>query len=357
MRSPVRPVTLHDRTLAYLSSHPSAVFAMEEPQLAAKSENHTAVMSFGDHLDELRLRLVLAIAGIIPIFFLAMAVGKPVMAMLMVPIRAKLRDANQPAALLATGPFEAFGTWFRVVIVLTILVGAPWLVFQLWRFISPGLHRSERRFAYLLMPMSMVLTIVGELFLYYVILPVILAFLIGFGTSVARMDIETIALPAGVEVAHVVVLEADPEAPESGDLWINTAIRQLRVCIGATAEGKPLVLGTELAETAGVVQQYRISEYVKMLLNFALAFGIAFQMPLVVLLLGWVGIVDRAWLAKYRRHVAGVCAVLGAMLTPADPVSMLLLAIPLYLLFELGMVLLVLLPARRVAGIDDDESA
>lgn len=317
-------------------------------------EKQLGIMSFGDHLDELRLRLILAILGILPIFFVAMAVGKPVMALLMVPIRAKLRDANQPAALLATGPFEAFSTWFRVVIVLTILAGAPWLLFQFWRFVSPGLYKSERRFAYLLLPMSVILTIIGELFLYYVILPVVLAFLIGFGTSVARLDIDRVALPDGMELAEVVVLPADPITPEVGDMWVNTTLRQIRVCIAAMPDGEPVVLGSELAATAGVIQQYRISEYVKMLLNFALAFGIAFQMPLVVLLLGWVGIVERAWLAKYRRHMVAMCAVLGALLTPADPVSMLLLAIPLYLLFELGMLLLVLLPARRVAGARDE---
>jgi sec-independent protein translocase protein TatC len=317
-----------------------------------QSEKHHGVMSFGDHLDELRGRLIWSILGIVPIFFLAMAIGKPILAMLMIPIRAKLRAANQPSALLATGPFESFGTWFRVVIVFTILVGAPWLIFQLWRFISPGLYKSERRFAYLLMPMSFLLTVIGEVFLYFVILPVILAFLIGFGTSVAQIEIPTGPLPEGITPSHITVLDADPESPKPGDFWVNQTLRQLRFSIASDNGGPPIVLGTELSETAGVVQQYRISEYVKMLLNFALAFGIAFQMPLVVLLLGWVGIVDRALLGKYRRHVAAGCAVIGAMLTPADPVSMILLAGPLYLLFELGMILLYFLPASRVAGTD-----
>jgi sec-independent protein translocase protein TatC len=313
-------------------------------------------MSFGDHLDELRTRLFHAILGIVPIFFVAMAVGKPVFAVLVEPIRAKLREANQPATMIATGPFESFGTWFRVVIVLTILVGAPWLLFQLWKFVSPGLYKSEKRFAYLLMPMSMVLTIIGEIFLYYVILPVILAFLIGFGTSVAKMPIPTGPLPEGVTTTPIAILEVDPETPELNHMWINGPLRQIRVALPGDKPGEVLVMGSELSESAGITQQYRISEYVKMLLNFALAFGIAFQMPLVVLLLGWVGIVDRALLGKYRRHVAAGCAVIGAVLTPADPVSMLLLAIPLYLLFELGMILLVILPASRVAGdADDDE--
>ncbi|MCL4221426.1 MAG: twin-arginine translocase subunit TatC [Phycisphaerales bacterium] len=307
------------------------------------------MMSFGDHLDELRRRLILAIAGILPIFFLAMGVGRPLLALLMTPIRESLREANQPSALLATGPFEAFSTYFRVVLVVTILISAPWIVYQLWKFVSPGLYAAERRFAYLLVPMSAVLTVVGVAFFYFVILPVVLAFLVQFGSTLGKMDITTGPLPRGVTLSSIAVLDYDPIAPVVGQEWINTSLRQIRFCIG-TDGGKPTVVGAELSSTAGVLQQYRISEYVKMLLNFALAFGVAFQMPIVVLLLGWAGIVDRQTLARYRRHVIAACAILGALLTPADPLSMMLMAIPLYLLFELGMVLLVVLPADRVAG-------
>lgn len=322
---------------------------LREQTLPPTSDNPFAVMSFGDHLEELRRRLVFAIAGILPIFFFAIAVGRPVLGMLMVPIRASLRAANQPAALLATGPFEAFGTYFRVVMVITILISAPWVVYQLWRFISPGLYHAERRFAYLLIPMSALLTMVGVLFLYFAVLPVILTFLVTFGSNIGKLDISSGVVPPDVQLSSIVVLDYDPETPAVGQEWINTSLRQLRFCIGLE-EDNPVIVGVELSSTAGILQQYRISEYVKVLLNFALAFGVAFQMPLVVLLLGWAGIIDRQTLAKYRRHVCAVCAVLGALLTPADPISMLLLMIPLYLLFELGMFLLVVLPAHRVAG-------
>lgn len=313
------------------------------------SDNPLAVMSFGDHLDELRRRLILAIVGILPIFFVAMSVGRPLLALLMTPIRESLRAANQPSALLATGPFEAFGTYFRVVLVVTILASAPWIVYQLWKFVSPGLYSAERRFAYLLVPMSAILTVLGVTFFYFVILPIVLAFLVHFGSTLGKMDIAAGPLPDGVTLSSVVVLEHDPIDPVIGQEWINTDLRQLRFCVGVE-NGSPLIVGAELSSTAGVLQQYRISEYVKMLLNFALAFGVAFQMPIVVLLLGWAGIVDRDTLARYRRHVCAVCAVLGALLTPADPLSMILMAVPLYLLFELGMILLVVLPAERVAG-------
>ncbi len=323
------------------------------PNAKRPASDH-ALMSFGDHLDELRKRIIYALLGIIPIFFLAMALGKPVLEVLMIPIRASLRSANQPASLIATAPFEGFGTWFRVVLVLTILAGGPWIVYQLWRFIAPGLYNSEKRFAYLLMPMSILLTCVGVTFLYYVILPVILTFLITFGTNVGKLEVAVAPLPQGVALSSIVILEVDPPNPEVGNIWLNRSLKQLRVCIDA--EPAPLIIGMELASTAGVLQQYRISEYVKMLLNFALAFGIAFQMPLVVLLLGWAGIVDRPWLAKYRRYVIAGCAIISAILTPADPLSMVLLALPLYGLFELGMLLLILLPADRVAGRSSRES-
>lgn len=320
-----------------------------EPTLPKTSDNPYAVMSFGDHLEELRRRLIFAIAGILPTFFLAIAIGRPVLGMLMVPIRASLRAANQPAALLATGPFEAFGTYFRVVLVITILISAPWVIYQLWQFISPGLYQAERRFAYLLIPMSAILTIIGVLFLYFAVLPVILTFLVTFGSNIGKLDVATGPVPAEVQLSTVAVLDYDPESPAVGQEWINASLRQLRFCIGLEND-RPLIVGVELSSTAGILQQYRISEYVKVLLNFALAFGVAFQMPLVVLLLGWAGIIERQTLARYRRHVCAICAVLGAALTPADPISMLLMMIPLYLLFELGMFLLAVLPAHRVAG-------
>lgn len=306
-------------------------------------------MSFGDHLDELRKRLIYALLGIVPIFIIALAVGQSVLELLMIPIRESLRAANQPSSLMATAPFEAFGTYFRVVLVLTILTGGPWVVYQLWRFIAPGLYDSEKRFAYLLMPMSITLTCLGVLFLYYVMLPVVLTFFIAFGTNVGRIDVTNAPLPQGITLSSIVVLPDDPDTPEPGQMWVNQSLRQLRICVSKT-DDQAAVMGVELAATAGVLQQYRISEYIKMLLNFALAFGVAFQMPIVVLLLGWAGIVERAWLAKYRRHVIAICVILSAILTPADPLSLVLLAVPLYGLFEFGMLLLRFLPAHRVAG-------
>ncbi|MBX3403295.1 MAG: preprotein translocase subunit TatC [Phycisphaeraceae bacterium] len=314
-----------------------------------RQEHEIAVMPFGDHLEELRRRLILALLGIAPILVASLVVGKRVLAFLLGPIEAALSRGGQPAALQVTGVFEMFGAYLKVSIVMTILIGAPWIIYQLWKFVAPGLYRHERRFAYLLAPLSSVLTIISGLFLYYVMLPMILAFFVFFNASLPVSPVAAAPLPEGVTLPALPILAADPESPAVGAVWYNSTLGQLRACVAA-ADGTPIVKGTAMIGHALVAQQYRVADCVGIILGFALALAVAFQMPVVVLLLGWAGLVTPGFLGKYRRHAALVCAVLGAVLTPADPISMLLLAGPLYILYEFGMVLLRVLPASRVAG-------
>jgi Sec-independent protein secretion pathway component TatC len=145
------------------------------------------------------------------------------------------------------------------------------------------------------------------------------------------------------------ILAADPPAPIDGQVWINTNLHQVRVCVGER-DGKPHVLSMDLFKDAAIRQQYRVSEVLSLMLTLIAAFAGAFQAPLIVLLLGWAGIIDRAFLAKYRRHAAFACVVIAAAVMPGDPASMIAMAVPLILLYELGGILLWLFPARRVSG-------
>jgi len=306
-----------------------------------------ASMSFGDHLEELRRRLIWSIVGVIPIFVVAFTFGRSILDILIEPARQKLMAGGQSSAFLATQIFETFGAVVYVAVILTVLIGSPWILYQLWLFVSPGLYASERKFFYRLGPLSTVLTMASIAFLYWVILPVILAFFIGFGSRIGTPDFSTVPLPDGASLPTVLVLEGDPP-PESmsiGSHWINTQISQHRFCVAIGEDGTPVIKGKELTQGVGIDQKYKVSEYVRTLLNMGLAFGIGFQTPVVVLLLGWAGIVTRQTLARYRRHAVLVSAIAGAVLTPADPLSMVLLAIPLYVLFELGMLLLRIWPA------------
>jgi len=314
-----------------------------------RPDAHSSVMPFGDHLEELRHRLILGLLGLVPIAIAAFLSGRVLLEILIGPVQRALLESGLPATLQATGPLEVFATYMRVSMITALLVGSPWLVYQGWRFIAPGLYAGEQRFVRILVPLSAALVVTGVLFLYYVIFPIVLAFFIGFGSTLGAPETKTADPPAGVVLPEIPVLEADPPAPEIGAQWVNHELMQQRVCVGYE-DGMPVVAGTPLTHIAGVVQQYRVSEYIKLFLSLALAFAIGFQMPVVVLLLGWSGLITPKTLRKYRKHVVLGCAIAGAVLTPADPVSMVLLAMPLYGLFELGMVLLILLPASRVAG-------
>ena len=315
-------------------------------------------MSLGDHLEELRRRVILALIGILPILITALVLGKPLIALLIDPLRDELRAASQPSGLLATGPFETFAVYLQISLIATVIVGSPWILYQLWKFIEPGLYSNERSFVHILVPLSSILTLTSAAFLYFVVLPVILAFFINFGSQLGQSSTPVVEVGEGIVLPSLPVFDGDPPDPQIGQQWINTDLMQMRTVV-PKRDGSPVVFGAELVAGAGITQHYRVSEYIKTVRNLALAFGIGFQTPVVVLLLGWAGIVDRKTLGRYRRFAVAACTIAGAVLTPADPLSMMLLAGPLYVLFELGMVLLIVFPpnwgkAREPDG-DADE--
>lgn len=325
---------------------PSQLPGRDDPASIGISDS--AVMSFGDHLEDLRKRVFYSIIGIVPIFAVAFGFGRPLLQLLIEPAREQLTKAGQGTQLLATGPFETFGAVIQIALIITVLLGSPWLLYQLWLFVSPGLYSHERKIVHLLIPFSGLLTVLSVLFLYYVILPVILAFFIGFGAKVSgEVGVLTAPVPEGIVIPMIPILQADPPDPVVGMMWINETLHQHRVCVGFEND-KPIISVMNLTSNIGIAQQYRISEYIKTILNMGLAFGIAFQTPVVVVMLGWVGILNPKLMTKYRKHAIAVSAVLGAFMTPADPLSMLLLAGPLYLLYELGLFILRVLPIERV---------
>lgn len=297
------------------------------------------IMNFGDHLEELRRRLIFALMGPIPIFIVALIFGGPLVELLLEPARTALLGANLPAKLLATGPAESFVVYIKVAAVVSVMFSAPWILFQVWLFIAPGLYNTERRFAHLLFPLSAVLTITGLAFLYKLLLPVMLSFLIGFGISLAGADVATAPIPEGIDLPSIPVLAADPVDPTPGMMWVNGTLHELRIATGDEVMAIPMSAGD-----GSIVQQYRVSEYVSLCFNLGIVFTIAFQLPVVMLLGGWTGLLRPNELARWRKHVLFGSAVVSAIATPADPMSMLLLMLPLYVLFEFGLILMRIAP-------------
>jgi sec-independent protein translocase protein TatC len=306
-------------------------------------------MSLGDHLEELRTRFIHAIVGIMVFFLVSLYYGPTILNWLIWPVQRALRAEGLSPTMLATGMFETFFTYLKISTVAAILLGFPWILWQVWKFVAPGLYRYEQRFVTMLLPMSLVLAILSTLFLYFIVLPVMLHFFVHFGATVSPEKAAVAPLPANVSLLSLPVLTADPPAPKPGDAWFNSELKELRLALAAP-NGAVSVYSTALSTSTGIVLQPRIQEWVDSFLGLALAFAAGFQLPVVVLLLGWVGIVTPAFLSKYRKHALFVIAVIAALLTPPDPISMMILMVPLWLLYEFGIIMLRLFPASKLAA-------
>ena len=328
--------------------------------MAATRDDHDlnqGVMSFGDHLEELRRRLILAIVVPVPLAFVLFTFASTIREFLTVPALNAMAANGLPARLQALGPAEVLTTDIKLSLVGAIVLSAPWILWQTWKFIEPGLYREEKRFVHFLLPGSAILTLTGLAFLYWVMLPLMLQVLIAFGVP-GPGDAFGIPEP-GARIAEVSedggpvfpVLAEPPERPAPGQVWIDPETRSLMIVVPvAGAEDAFEILSSPLTRAGTISQEFRLGEYMGFVLTLALAIAVAFQMPLVILLLGWIGIVNPTTLRRQRRYALLICALLGAVLTPADVVSMILLFVPLYLLYEFGIVLLRFAPADRIAS-------
>jgi sec-independent protein translocase protein TatC len=322
---------------------------------------HTA-MPLGDHLDELRRRIVLGLLGIVPVFVAGLVFGKTILAFVTQPLRDALAKEGLPLSMQTTGPLEGFMAYLKIALLLSLIIGAPWLIYQAWRFVAPGLYASERRFVNLLAPLSVAMSVFGLAFVYYVVIPMMLMFFVHFNATLIQRTPATAAMPAGVVLPSFPTLEADPESPEPGSMWINRPLQEVRVAVAMppAADGTPTpprVLGMRLTGDSLVSQEYRISEYLSLVIQFAGVFALTFQTPVVVLLIGWSGLVRVESMRKYRRYVIFGVACVSAVVTPPDALSMFLLGVPLYLLYELGVLMLAMFPASRVAGAMGEDDA
>ena len=264
-------------------------------------------MTFGEHLEDLRRRLILAILGLLPIAIVALVVGIPVLEFLIRPVQQALRASGLPASLQATGPAETFGSYIRVAIALTAIVGAPWVLYQLWLFIAPGLRAGERRITYFLLPLSAGLTFMGMVLLYLYMLPLVLMFFIGFGSGIGRHAPAVAPLPAGIVLPSAPIRGRSPTRP--GPVLGQHPLMQLRFCVAADGSNRRIV-ATEPTR-AGHPPAVPGERVHQALTSLSISFIIGFQTPVVVLVLGWAGIIQVATLTRYRRQAVLICAIAG----------------------------------------------
>lgn len=334
-------------------------------------------MSFGDHLEELRMRLLLALAGPLLVSAVTLYYGRSLVSWLQRPLAQVQAALDLPTQTYAFTPLTGFAVYMKVSLVTGLIVAFPWIAYQLWKFVESGLYAHERRVAYIIAPFSAVMSVLGVLFLYYLLLPISLAFFLFFNSSFPPPDVpdpgegglwqtitgltirssgfdnrdentELIAPPITVDAdtppMQLPMLLDDPAEPVDGQVWIKLPEHELRTFIsGKIYRYLPFQIGSSVQSMLG------LNDYINLVALLALGVVVAFQLPVVMLILGWSGFIDPRWLGRYRKYCVFGCAAIGAILTPADPISMLVLAIPLYALFELGLLLMRLAYHRPTA--------
>lgn len=241
------------------------------------SDSETQELPFLSHLIELRDRLMRIVLVVMLIFAALFSFANDLYHLLATPLLAHLPEGS---SMIATEVASPFLTPFKLALVASIFMAMPFILYQAWAFIAPGLYKHEKRLAFPLLFSSIVLFYVGMAFAFYVVFPLVFGFL-------------TSAAPEGVAVMT------------------------------------------------------DISKYLDFVLKLFFAFGVAFEVPIATILLVLAGVTTPDDLAAKRAYIIVAAFVVGMLLTPPDVISQTLLALPMWLLFEIGLFFSRLLMRQR----------
>jgi len=228
------------------------------------------------HLVELRNRLLRAVLAILLVFLCLFPWAKDLYSILARPLLLALPQGGQ---MIATDVVGVFLVPMKVALLVAFVIALPYVLYQVWAFVAPGLYTHERKLVLPLVATSSILFLVGMAFAYFVVFPVVFKFMASI-------------------------------APE-GVAWMTD-----------------------------------IEKYLSFALSTFIAFGVTFEVPVVVIVLVRMGVVSVAKLREIRRYVIVGAFVVGAIFTPPDVLSQLMLAIPLCILYELGIIASALLVRR-----------
>jgi len=231
-----------------------------------EQESPDVEMSFLDHIEELRWRIIYALISIVLFTIVAWIFIDPLVEFVLLK---PARDAN--ASLQNLRPFGQLFLYVQVAIIVGIVASLPNIFYQLWQFIAPALRKRERKYILWIVFFSTFCFLAGIAFAYFVMLPLTMKFAAQFGSEAIK-------------------------------------------------------------------NQFSIEEYMSIIISVMLAAGVVFELPMVSFFLSKLGILTPKFMRKYRRHAIVIILVLSAILTPgADPVSQVILAVPLVLLYEISI--------------------
>lgn len=248
-----------------------------------------------DHLVELRQRLIYSVAGLIVAFFACYFVSLDIFNFLLQPLTDLWKD-DPDAEVIFTALHELFFTKVKIAAFAALFVTFPLIASQLWLFVAPGLYKNEKGAFLPFLVATPILFIAGGAFVYYFVMPVAWEFFIN---------------------------QAPP--PSEGQLAIKAVPR------------------------AG--------EYLSLVMQLIFAFGISFELPVVISLLAKAGMATSAGLRNKRRYAVVLAFVAAAILTPPDPLSQIGLALPIILLYEISILCARLIEKKRAeaTGIEEED--
>ena len=236
-----------------------------------KQDPLDSTMSLGDHLEELRMRLIRALVGLGLGAVICLFVCSKIIAFIAKPI---VRVMGEEFILQTLAPADGIISYIKIALISGLILSSPWVFYQIWMFVAAGLYPNEKRYVHLAAPFSAALFVIGALFFIIVVAPLTLGFLVKFNQKVL-----------------------------------------------------------------GVSSNFTFANYISFVTMLMLVFGIAFQTPIAIFFLNRTGLVSIQGLQKSRKFVFLGVFVAAAMATPPDIISQITLGIPLYLLFELGILL------------------
>ena len=232
--------------------------------------------SFIGHLTELRSRLVKSIIYLFIFFIICYFFAEDIYSFLVVPYAEAVKDDGVNRRLIFTALHETFITYLKVAFFTAMFVSSPIILTQIWKFIAPGLYKNEKRALLPYLIATPTLFLLGGMLVYYLVMPLAIKFFLTFETS-------------------------------------------------AQVSGLPIQL------------EAKVNEYLSLIMRLIFAFGISFQLPVLLSLLARVGFIDSEYLKKRRKYVVVIIFIAAAILTPPDPITQIGLGIPLLILYELSI--------------------
>lgn len=263
-----------------------------------------------EHLTELRTRLIRSVIAFLVGMVVVFIFASQLLSFIQQPLLNVLVSRGQEATLFSLSPQEEFFTLVRVSVIGGFFASFPVIAHQLWLFVAPGLYRSEQNAILPFLLATPFLFTAGAAFAHFVVTPLAMNFFIGFSDVIPMIT------------SFVTGAEAPPPTEQSTEL--QTAF-----------------LGSIQATT-------------DLALKFIFAFGLCFQLPVLLTLLGQVGIVSAAGLREVRKYAVVGILVVAALITPPDVITQLILFVVVYGLYELSILLVTMVERRRIARLKEE---